>query len=190
MLIVSPRLIAIILLNSSVSANSLPELPPGPSLDRIRGTLDIPLLSVWQYTALCICLTLLILWLVVLFYRRLRSKKNTIDHLSPYDSALGILKSIDSEEDSAQIAEKIIYALCQFFESSLKIKAHGRSCLVISQQLDLDKTGSERLIGIWNECDHAKFGQVAIDKDTRIKLINSSVAILNAMHTKEALEEN
>lgn len=190
MLIVSPRLIAIILLSSSASANSLPELPPGPSLDRIRGTLDIPLLSAWQYTALCICVTLLILWLVVFFYRRLQSKKNTIDHLSPYDSALGIIKSIDPEEDSAQIAEKIIYVLCQFFESSLKIKAHGRSCSVISQQLELDKTGSERLIGIWNDCDHAKFGQVAIDKDNRIKLINSSVAILNAMHTKEGLEEN
>ena len=148
------------------------------------------MLSVLQYTALCICVTLLILWLVFFFYLRLRSKKNTIGNLSPYDSALGILKSVDSEKDSAQVGEKIIYALCQFFEASLKIKAHGRSCSFISQQLDLDKTESERLNGIWNDCDHAKFGQVAIDKDTRIKLINSSVAILNAIHTKEGLEEN
>ena len=190
MLLLSFRLLVVILLSNSVLAKSLPELPPGPSLDRIRGTLDIPLLSVWQYTALCICVTLLGLWLVVFFYRRLRSKKNAIGNLSPYDSALGILKSVDSEEDSAKVGEKIIYALCQFFEESLKIKAHGRSCSVISQQLDINKTESKRLNSIWNDCDHAKFGQVVIDGDSRIKLINSSIAILNTIHTKEGQEEN
>ena len=188
--LLSLSFLVVILLSSSASANSLPELPPGPSLDRIRGALDIPLFSAWQYTALCICVTLLVLWLVVFFYRRIRSKKNTIDHLSPYDSALDVLKSVDSETDSAQVGEKIIYALCQFFEASLKIKAHGRSYSAISQQLDLDKNDNERLAKIWNDCNHAKFGQVAINEDSRTQLIKTALVIINAAHAKEGEEEN
>lgn len=190
MLILSPKLIVVILLSSSVSANPLPELPPGPSLDRIRGTLDIPLFSAWQYTALFICVILLGSCLILFFYRQIHAKNKIINELSPYDLALKSLKILNSEKDSAQVGEKIIYALCVFFEASLKIKAHGRSCSAISQQLDLDKTESERLIGIWNDCDHAKFGQAAIDQDSRTKLINTSVAILNAVHAKKGKEEN
>ena len=190
MLILSLRSLGIILLSSGAFANSLPELPPGPSIDRIRGTLDIPLLSFWQYTGLCVGLTLLGSFLIVFFYRRIRATNKPIDHLSPYDSALNALYTLNSEKDCAQLGEKIIYTLCQFFEASLNIKAHGRSCLVISQQLDLDKTDSERLIEIWNDCNHAKFGQSTIDKESRTKMINMTVLIINAVRANEVLEEN
>ena len=190
MLILSPKSLGLILLSSGASANSLPELPPGPSIDRIRGTFDIPLLSFWQFTGLCVGLTLLGSFLIIFFYRRIRAINKPIDHISPYYSALNALNELNSEKDCAQVGEKIIYTLCQFFEASLNIKAHGRSCSVISQQLDLDKTDNERLIEIWNDCNHAKFGQSKINKESRTQMINMSVLFINAVHASEVQEEN
>lgn len=189
--ILSLRLLLLIfLIMNRAAANPLPELPPGPSIDRIRGTLDIPFLSVWQYTAICIGLTLLGLWLVVFFYQRIRANNEPIDQLSPYDLALKTLNTLNSEKDSTQVGEKIIYTLCKFFEESLKIKAHGRSCSAILQQLDLDKSDNEQLANIWNDCNHAKFGQAIINEDCRTLLIKKAVAIINAAHANEVREEN
>ena len=184
------RTLALTMLSTNTGAKPLPELPLGPSPDRIREAWEIPLLSPWQYTTLCIGISLLGLWLIVLFIRRLRTKENPINRFNPYESTLNELNALKSEQNSAQLGEKIIYTLCQFFEASLEVKAHGRSFCAIAQQLDLNKIDNEQLIVLWKDCEHAKFGHASIDKCRRIELINTCIAIVHAAHANNREEED
>ena len=71
----------------------VPELPPGPSLDRVRGPIEISLLEPWQ-TALLLILGIVATGVIVWQFRRyLAKRKQLSSSLSPYAAAIAELKT-------------------------------------------------------------------------------------------------
>ena len=57
----------------------LPDLPPGPSLDRVRGPIEIPPFEPWQIgvmIALAVLALSLLIWGIVRFMRARRNRRN------------------------------------------------------------------------------------------------------------------
>lgn len=68
--------------------SALPDLPPGPSLDRVRGPIEIPLYAPWQIALIAVVAAIalgLIGW-GILHY--LRTRRQRTQQLPPYQTAL------------------------------------------------------------------------------------------------------
>ena len=74
-------------------APAIPELPPGPSLDRVRGPVDIPLLETWQIVLIVLLGLIVASLLGWKLFQSIRAKKSRHTQLSPYDVAIAELES-------------------------------------------------------------------------------------------------
>lgn len=168
---------------TSAPASPLPELPAGPTLDRIRPAWEIPLFETWQLVVLSVGFCFACGWLILFLLRRLRAVKNVACEHTPYETALASIDTLAAETNSEALCTQLLHTVSGFLESTLQVSALGRRCPEILKQLQVDTAKRQQLEDLWAVCEHAKFGQASIDADTRIQLLDTSREIIHSLNT-------
>ncbi len=159
-------------------ASQLPDLPPGPSLDHVRGPVQIPPFETWQIALMIaagILVLALLIWGIVAIAR---TRKPRSKSPSPYDAAILELGAAAAESDDEQFAIRVSHALRAYFENARGIPALGRSTPEFLQSIDLPENQRTRLDHFLNTCDRAKFAKLTLPEATRIQLIDTAKKVI------------
>lgn len=163
---------------------AIPELPPGPSLDRVRGPVEIPFLETWQ-SMLIILLSLIVAGLLgrsLLKY--FRKQKNQHRTTSPHETAIAELKSAaeraaDNDERFAVLSS---LALRRYFETGKGIHTLGKTTDEFLKSTDthsmLNADARKSLAECLQRCDQVKFAREPLTQAERHKLTESALAVI------------
>lgn len=162
----------------------LPDLPPGPSLDRVRGPIEIPPYEPWQIgvmIALGLILLGLLIWGIV---RSVRERSNRTRTERPHLTALTELKTAAelTTGDDERFAVLSSLALRRYFETGKGIAALGRTSLEFLQALDghsqMNPEARTSLTEFLEHCDRVKFAQASLTEVERSALTESATALI------------
>lgn len=166
------------------NAPQLPDLPAGPSLDRVRGPIEIPLYEPWQIgvmVALAILALGLLTWGIIRF---LRARRNRTRQAQPHSTALAELKAAAelTTEDDERFAVLSSLALRRYFETGKGIAALGRTSLEFLQALEghaqFNSDARTSLSDFLEHCDRVKFAQVSLTESERNALTGSAIELI------------
>ena len=162
----------------------MPKLPPGPSLDRVRGPVEIPFMEPWQIALIA----LLSLIVVVLFgwklFKIIRSKSNQQAPIAPQDAAIAELESAAelTANDDERFAVLSSMALRRYFETGKGINALGRTTdeflKGLNNHASLNVDARRSLAECLTLCDQVKFAKAVLSKTERRTLTRSAVEVI------------
>ena len=168
----------------SQQAPTMPELPPGPSLDRVRGPVEIPFMEPWQIALIA----LLSLVVVILFGWKLskiiRSKSNQQATIAPQDAAIAELESAAelTANDDERFAVLSSMALRRYFETGKGIDALGRTTdeflKGLNNHASLNVDASKSLAECLTLCDQVKFAKAVLSETERHTLTRSAMEVI------------
>lgn len=163
---------------------AIPELPPGPSLDRVRGPVEIPLLETWQ-SALIILLGVIVAgligWSLLRYFRRQKNQQPTT---SPQEAAIAELKSAaeltaDNDERFAVLSS---LALRRYLETGRGIRTLGKTTDEFLRSPDthsmLSADARKSLAECLQRCDRVKFAREPLTQTDRRKLTESALSVI------------
>ena len=162
----------------------LPDLPPGPSLDHVRGPIEIPPYEPWQIgvmLALGVIALGLLLWGIAHF---IRARKNRAAQLQPHTTALAELKTTAecTAGDDERFAVLSSLALRRYFETGKGIATLGRTTLEFLKALEshalLNTEARASLATFLEHCDRVKFAQASLTEDERNALTESAIKLI------------
>ncbi|MGJ8638588.1 MAG: hypothetical protein ACSHYA_04275 [Opitutaceae bacterium] len=176
------------------AASPMPELPPlpdGPSLDNVRGPIDVPLFETWQIVTVSIIAAILGIFLFWHFVQFVRHNSQQSKPLTPKAAALAELETAAKlTDDDSRFAVLITSALKLYFETGLKIPSRGRTSEEFARSLkgntQLDASFKSTLENVFVHCDAMKFARQASTDAQRAELIETAKELINkAEQTKE-----
>jgi hypothetical protein len=162
----------------------LPDLPPGPSLDRVRGPIEIPPYEPWQ-TGVLVTLAVLVLglliWGIVRFIRTRSSRSQAeLPHLTAL-SELNTAAELTTEDDE-RFAVLSSLALRRYFETGKGIVALGRTSREFLHAMDghpqINLEARSSLTEFLEHCDRVKFAQASLTAAERSALTESATALI------------
>ena len=162
----------------------LPDLPPGPSLDRVRGPIEIPPYEAWQIgviIALAILALSLLTWGIL---RYMRARSNRTQAELPHLIARAELKTAAelTLKDDERFAILSSLALRRYFETGKGIAALGRTSREFLQGLDghpqMNSEARSSLTEFLEHCDRVKFAQASLSAAERSALTDSATALI------------
>ncbi len=172
-------------------APAVPELPPGPSLDRVRGPVEIPFMEPWQIalvTLLGLIIAALLGWKLL---ASIRSKRNQPTPMAPQDAAIAELESAAklTADDNERFAVLSSMALRRYFETGKGIEALGRTTDEFLKDLNnhalLNADARRSLAECLTLCDQVKFAQAALTEKERSALTRSAIEVIRQCETTE-----
>lgn len=166
--------------------STVPELPPGPSLDRVRGPIEIPLLEPWQIT-LCVIFGLFVTFLIGRWgLNYFRTRKNRVLPTLPHSAAIAEL-NIASElasEDDQRFAVLCSLALRRYFETGKGIDALGKTTDEFLKGLKtnnlLNPDAYKLLADFLSHCDRVKFAGESLSEADRRTLVENAIALIQS----------
>lgn len=165
-------------------APTVPDLPAGPSLEHVRGPIEIPFFEPWQIgvmIALGVFVLSLIIWGIV---KLLHASRNRPPQLSPLSTALAELKAAAelSTDDDERFAVLSSLALRRYFENGKGIPALGRTTLEFLQTLEsnalLNTIARASLADFLEHCDRVKFARASLSQTERNALTDSATTLI------------
>lgn len=175
---------------AQMPAPQLPELPEGPSIERVRGPVEIPLFETWEialFIGLGIFVFGCVIWLVVaqIQKQRLNQKKT-----SAYKFALSEISEAQQITESETFTVRCSAALRHYFEDGLGIAATGRTSeefiCSLKGNTRLDQSYQQQLTQFFAQCDAIKFAGHSADESQRTALADSALTLIkDAERTKE-----
>lgn len=162
----------------------LPNLPPGPSLDRVRGPIEIPPFEPWQIgviIALAVLALSVLIWGILRF---MRARNNRSQAELPHLTARAELKAAAelTTNDDERFAVLSSMALRRYFETGKGIAALGRTSLEFLQGLDghpqMNPEARSSLTEFLEHCDRVKFAQASLTATERSALTNSATTLI------------
>jgi hypothetical protein len=162
----------------------LPDLPPGPSLDRVRGPIEIPPYEPWQIgvmVTLAVLVLGLLIWGIVRF---LRTRNNRTQTELPHLTAITELNTAAelTTEDDERFAVLSSLALRRYFETGKGIAALGRTSREFLHALDghpqINLEARSSLTEFLEHCDRVKFAQASLTAAERSALTESATALI------------
>ena len=166
------------------NAPQLPDLPPGPSLDRVRGPIEIPPFEPWQIgviIALAVLALSVLIWGILRF---MRARSNRSQAELPHLTARAELKAAAelTTNDDERFAVLSSMALRRYFETGKGIAALGRTSLEFLQGLDghpqMNPEARSSLTEFLEHCDRVKFAQASLTAAERSALTDSATALI------------
>ena len=164
-------------------SNPLPELPEGPSLERVRAPIEIMQLGTWQITLLVTTAILILALLMSLFFWRSRKNSLTSIESDCFDESLQILNAINPDTTSSQLAADLMDVMCLFLKRSYKITISDGSHETIIRQLKIADSHSQKLHKFLEICNRAKFSQEPLDLKARRELIDMAEEIIGELQS-------
>ena len=166
---------------------TVPELPPGPSLDHVRGPIEIPFMENWQIVLIAlsgIIIIGLIGWKLV---QSIRTRKNRQAPVSPYDAAIAELESAVTltANDDERFAVLSSLALRRYFETGKGIHALGNTTDEFLERLKdhslLNANARESLAECLQHFDRVKFARAPLTETERRELTESALKLVRQL---------
>lgn len=164
------------------AAPKMPPLPEGPSLDRVRGPIEIPAYEPWQ---IILALGFIVLFIGLLIWSAARSRRKATKTTSPYEAALAKLQAAAdlSTEDDKRFAILSSQALRRYFENEFGLRSTSRTSeeflLSLKGNTQLDESFQTTLHEILATLDQTKFAQQAISIESRIYIVDTLKDLIN-----------
>ncbi|MEM7790962.1 MAG: hypothetical protein AAF546_06155 [Verrucomicrobiota bacterium] len=161
----------------------LPDLPEGPSLDRLRGPVEIPRFETWEIVGMstvAAVLSGLAIWVILALIRK-RKKRTT-----PIDPRAAALKEIEAakycSDDDGRFAQITSGALLRFCERGLGMRTLGQTTKEFTTNLsklpDAHEEGRQLVNQFLSECDQIKFSQRKLSATEREQLSETAAQIV------------
>lgn len=170
----------------------LPELPKGPSLDRVRGPVEIPAYESWQI-ALAVLLIVLVLGIIIWVIVRItkQAKPNTIP---PYEAAIAELEAVSksTEQDDEQFAVSCSQALRRYLENGHNLRFTARTSeeflCSIKGNTTLGEKYQNELANALAAFDRIKFARQAISNEQRNEISDTVRRLIDRAHETTQLK--
>lgn len=168
-------------------ATQLPELPAGPSLENVRGPIEVNGgYEAWQ-VALAALAMLLIAGAFVWFY--LRSRKKPPPPVDPHTAALAELDAASQAADDERFALLCANAVRRFMESRFDLPATSQTSAEIIAGLPLDPELKSRCHRFLDDCDGVKFARRSFDEARRREVLGVAGDLIETMGRKETPDQ-
>ena len=160
----------------------LPPLPEGPSLDRLRGTIEIPAYEPWQ---IILALGFIVLFIGLLICLAVRSRRKARKTITPYEAALLELQTAAnlSAEDDELFAILSSQALRRYLEDEFGLHSTASTSeeflLRLKANTQFDESFQTTLSEILDSLDQTKFSQQTISIESRIHIIDTLKDLVN-----------
>jgi hypothetical protein len=169
----------------------LPPLPEGPSLDRLRGPIEIPAYEPWQ---IILALGFIVLFIGLLICLAVRSRRKAATTTPPYEAALADLQAAAdlTAEDDERFAILSSHALRRYLEDGLGLRSTARTSeeflLSLKGTTQLDESFQSTLRKLLANLDHVKFAQQAISIKARIHITDTIRKLIDQAHATSQKE--
>ena len=160
----------------------LPELPKGPSLDRVLGPIEIPAYEIWQIVLVTL---LIILVLGPIAWFILKNRRSPMTGMPPYEAAIAQLDEASSlsEHDDERFAVLCSQALRRYLENALGLKFSARTSEEFLRSLKgnttLEESYQDELAEILEAFDRIKFAREEISDQQRSEISNTVRSLLD-----------
>lgn len=160
----------------------LPDLPAGPSLEHVRGPIEIPPYEPWQIGVMIALGGLavgLLIWGMIHWARKQRTT-----HLHAHTAAFAELQTAAecTAADDERFAVLSSLALRRYFETGKGIPALGRTTPEFLQALEghslLNDDARSSLTEFLEHCDRVKFAQATLCESERHALTESALTLI------------
>lgn len=173
------------------TAPQLPPLPEGPSLDRVRGPVEISAYEPWQ---IAILLGLIVLLISLLIWLYVRSRRKSATATSPYEVAVAELQAAAdlTPEDDERFAMLSSQALRRYLQDELGL--HSTACtseellLRLKDNTQVDEFFQTTLREVLDNFDQIKFAQQPISMTERICIIDTVRELINQAHVASQMK--
>ena len=175
------------------AAQQMPPLPEGPSLDRVRGPIEIPAYEPWQIT---LALGFIVVFFGLLIWLAVRCRRKTTKTTPPYEVALAELQAAAdlSTEDDERFAILSSQALRRYLEDEFGLRSRARTSeeflLSIKGNTQFDESFQTTLREILDSLDQTKFSQQTINIESRIQIIDTLKDLINQAQVISQKEGN
>jgi hypothetical protein len=173
------------------AAPQMPPLPEGPSLDRVRGLIEIPAYEPWQ---IAILLGFIVLFIGLLICLAVRSRRKATKTTPPYEAALVELQTaanLSAEEDES-FAILSSQALRRYLEDEFGLSSTARTSEEFLHSLkgntQLRESFQSTLREVLANLDHVKFAQQAISIEARIHITDTIRKLIDQAHATSQKE--
>lgn len=173
--------------------STLPELPSGPSLDRIRGPIEIPYLETWHIALIALAGFIALILLGLKLYKRIRSRKNSHVPDSPQDVATAELQSAAklAASDDERFAVLSSMALRRYFEIGRGIDALGKTTNEFLKSLNNHSLLNDDARQSLTEClchyDRVKFARATLTQAERQALTQNALELIQRAETTQSV---
>ncbi|MFO8026859.1 MAG: hypothetical protein R6U56_04270 [Opitutales bacterium] len=171
-------------LSLSTLATQLPELPEGPSLENVRGPVEVNGgYEAWQIALAALAILLIaagFLWL----YLRARNKPSA--PVDPQVAALAELDAATQADDDERFALLCANALRRYLQSCYHLPATSQTSAEIAAQLPLDPDLKSTCHNFLNDCDGVKFARRAFSEAERREILDTARDLIARLGRKEA----
>jgi hypothetical protein len=163
----------------------LPPLPEGPSLDRLRGPIEIPAYEPWQ---IILALGFIVLFIGMLICLAVRSRRKSVPTTPPYEAALVELQAAAdlTAENDEHFAILSSHALRRYLEDGLGLRSTARTSeeflLSLKGNVQLDESFQSTLREVLANLDHVKFAQQAMSIKARIHITDTIRKLIDQAH--------
>ena len=185
------RELEMIFLAQMPAAPKMPPLPEGPSLDRVRGPIEIPAYEPWQ---IILALGLIVLFIGLLIWSAARSRRKATKTTSPYEAALAKLQAAAdlSTEDDKRFAILSSQALRRYLEDEFGLSSTARTSeeflLSLKGNTQFDESFQKTLREVLANFDQIKFAQQALSIESRINITNAVRKLIAQAHVTSQRE--
>ena len=175
------------------AARQMPPLPEGPSLDRVRGPIEITAYEPWQ---IVLALGFIVLFIGLLIWLAVRSRRKATITIPPYEAALSELQAAAdlSAEDDERFAILSSQALRRYLEDEFGLRSTARTSeeflLNLKSNTQFDESFQTTLSEILDSLDQTKFSQQTISIESRIYIINTLKDLINQAQVISQKEGN
>jgi len=167
----------------SILATQLPELPAGPSLENVRGPIEVNGgFAIWQITLAVIAVLLIAAAFIWLY---LRSKNKPSPPIDPHTAALAELDAASQAADDERFAMLCANAVRRFMASRFDLPAASQTSAEIVARLPVNTDEKDRIRDFLEHCDGVKFARRAFDETQRIELLDTAKQLIETLKRKE-----
>lgn len=173
------------------AAPRMPPLPEGPSLDRVRGPIEILAYEPWE---IAILLGFIVLFIGLLIWLCARIRRRASTTTAPYEAALAELQAAAdlTAKDDERFAILSSQALRRYLEDELGLRSTARTSqeflLSLKGNVQLDEFFQATLREVLAKFDQIKFAQQPISITERIYITDTVRELINQAHVTSQRE--
>lgn len=170
---------------------SLPDLPPGPSLEHVRGPVEIPKYTTGEYAAFAILGIILYLIIAYALYRFFRRKRRPAPPPPPYSIFQKTIDRIEStgETDAKAQARELSHAVRQYLQAALVGYTPGLSTAEFLSKLEthpsVNRAQAAGLQHLYQSLDRLKFARESNATASIQNLIQDAKQLIADIHEQQ-----
>lgn len=163
----------------------LPELPDGPTLESLRGPVELPEPFPWLQTSLIATGVLLLLLITVLIWKYLQRRRAKHSTPPPHTQAEAKLQTAQQLVDSADYAQHLSQVIRVYLSQTTGTDYTSRTVAECLQQLPSDFPTPQIILQQWfASIENATFAGEHLSEQQRSELLDTARRILREHQTQ------